>query len=191
MEIPDTIHSFLKPLLLSQPVDEKQLPPNLSRQFASIINHFQNNRGNILLLTDASSAIFASAADLLAKLTGTKVYSVDLFAVASNHLGDTEKHLLQIFEFVEQHHLTLLFNEVDSLFNKRTNIRSDDEHYVNLDINYLLKRIEAYPGLVIFTTNAHDDLDDVLLLAALWQIDLSQTGSAKKLSFWQRLFNRS
>lgn len=187
MEIPDTLNIFLKPLLLTQPVDEKQLPANLSRQFRSIISHFQNKRGNTLLFVGGSASENASAATLLAKYVGREVYRIDLSAVASRHLGDTEKHLLQVFEFADKQHFVLFFDEADSLFGKAAKTRSDDDRYANLDLAYLLKRIAAYPGLVVITTDAHDDLDEALLRAAPWQIDLSHS-VRQPLPWWRRVF---
>lgn len=193
MEIPETIDNFLKPLRLTQSVDEKQLPANLSRQFSSIISHYQNKRGNIILFSGGSTAENALAVNLLAKQVGQVVYRIDLADAASRHLGDTEKNLLQVFEFAAQHGFVLLIDEADSLFSKHADVRPSDDRFANLEIDYLLKRIAVYPGLVVFTTNAHDDLDDTLLSAALWQLNLGagQPGSRKKLSFWQRLFHKS
>ena len=190
MEIPDTLNNFLKPLLFTQPVDEKELPANLSRQFSSIVSHYQNKRGNSLLFAGGSAPENAFAASLLGKHVARDVYRIDLSAAASSHLGETEKNLLQVFEFSEQHSFILLIDEADSLFSKRSNIRSDDERYANLEISYLLKRIAAYPGLVIITTNARDDLDDTLLRAVPWQIDLSHPVARRRLPLWQRFFNR-
>jgi len=191
MEIPETIDNFLKPLRLTRSIDEKQLPANLSRQFSSIISHYQNKRGNIILFMGGSTAENVPAVHLLAKQVGQDVYRIDLSDTASRNLGETEKNLLQVFDFATQHGFVLLIDEADSLFSKRADIRSSEDRFANLEIAYLLKRIAAYPGLVVFTTNAHDDLDDTLLRAALWQINLGRPGSRKKLSFWQRLFHKS
>lgn len=190
MEIPDTIANFLKPLLLTQAVDEKQLPANLSRQLDSIISHFQNKRGNIVLFSNGSVSEDVFAASLLSRQIGREVYRVDLSAVADRHLGETEKHLLRVFEFAAQHRFTLFFDEADSLFSKRTDIRSADNRLANLTIAYLLKRIDAYPGMVVFTTNAHDELDDTLLRAVPWQIDLGHSEPRRHVAWWQRLFKR-
>ncbi len=191
MEIPDTIANFLKPLLLTQPADKKQLPENLPRQLDSIISHFQNKRGNIVLFNNGSVSENVLAVSLLSRHIGREVYRVDLSAVADRHLGETEKHLLQVFEFAAQHGFTLFFDEADSLFSKRTDIRSADNRLANLTIAYLLKRIAVYPGMVVFTTNAHDELDDTLLRAMPWQIDLSHSEPRRHVSWWQRFFKRS
>ncbi len=186
MDIPETIDNFLKPLPLAQPADRKQLPENLPRQLDSIISHFQNKRGNVILFTGGSATENVLATTLLAKQLGKDVYRLDLLDSASRHLGETEKHLLQVFEFAAQHGFVLLIDEADSLFSKRAS-RSADDRLANLDIAYLLKRIESYPGMVVFTSNARDELDDSLLRAVPWQIDLSHHVS-RRLSWWQRVF---
>jgi len=191
MDIPETIDNFLKPLPLTSPADKKQLPENLPRQLDSIISHYQNNRGNVILFTGGSAAENVLATTLLAKRLGKDVYRLDLVDSASRHLGETEKHLLQVFEFAGQHGFVLLIDEADILFSKRRDIQPTDERFANLEINYLLKRIAAYPGMVVFTTNAHDDLDETLLRAMPWQIDLSHAKSRRHLSWWQRLFKVS
>ncbi len=190
MELPDTIDNFLKPLVFAQAVDENQLPANVLRQLDSIVSHFQNDAGNIVLFSGVSSSENAFAANFMGEQIGYEVYRIDLSAVASRYLGETEKHLLKVFEFAEKNNFILLFDEADSLFGKRTEVRSDDERYVNLDINYLLKRIATYPGLVIFTTDARDSLDETLLRAVPWQIDLHGKASRRHVPLWQRLFSR-
>ncbi len=183
----ETLNSFLKPLVLIRPVGEKQLPANLSRQLGSIVHHFKNKRGNTVLFTGTSNSESNSAASLLGKQIGRDVYRIDLSAVASEHLGETEKNLLQIFEDAEKHLFILLFDEVQCLFGKRAGIRSCDDIYANLDMNYLLKRIEAYSGLVIFTTSSRDDLDEALLRAVPWRIDLSRSVVRKDIPWWRRI----
>jgi len=184
MDIPETIDNFLKPLPLTPPADKNQLPENLPRQLDSIISHFQNNRGNVILFTGGSVADNVLATTLLAKKLGKDMYRLDLLDSASRHLGETEKHLLQVFEFAAQHGFVLLIDEADSLFNKRTGNRSEDDRLANLDIAYLLKRIAAYPGMVVFTSNAHDELDDSLLRAVPWQIDLNHAKARRHLSWF-------
>lgn len=183
----ETLNSFLKPLVLIRPVGEKQLPANLSRQLGSIVHHFKNKRGNTVLFTGNSNSESNSAASLLGKQIGRDVYRIDLSAVASEHLGETEKNLLQIFEDAEKHCFILLFDEVQCLFGKHAGIRSCDDIYANLDMAYLLKRIEAYSGLVIFTTSSRDDLDEALLRAVPWRIDLSRAVVRKDIPWWRRI----
>lgn len=187
MEIPDNINNFLKPLALHS-VDEKQLPPNLSRQLGTVVHHFQNNRGNIVLFANASDAKNNYVASLLGKHTHRDVYRVDLSSASSKHVGETEKNLLQVFEFADEHGFILLFDDVDNFFGKRIDIYANGGRYANLDIDYLLKRIEAYSGMVIFTTNALENLDDRLLRALPWRIDLTRTASSLHTSLSHRLF---
>ncbi len=188
MDTTEPVNNFLKRLDTTPSLDDKQLPENLSRQLNTIVSHFQNKAGNIVLFSSASTPKNEFAAGLLGKLVNRDIYCVDLSAVASQHIGETEKKLLQIFDFSEQNHFILFFDEADSLFSKRTKAHSDNDRFANLDINYLLKRMQAYPELVIFTTNARDNLDDTLLRTARWQLDLDHHAE-KPLPLWQRIFN--
>jgi len=188
MEIPDTISNFLKPLAPVQLAGDHQLPPNLSRQFDSIINHFQNKQGNIILFSGASNAVNTLSANLLAKQMKVDVYRVDLSAVVSKYIGETEKNLLQVFEFVGKQHFILFFDDADGMLTRRTGASDSHDRYANLDIEYLLKRIEAHSGIAIIATNMRDSLDSRLLDAAPWQINFTKPVIAQPLPWWQRLF---
>jgi len=180
-------NNFLIPLVLTEPVDEKQLPANLPRQLDTIINHFRNQAGNMVLFTGASGSGRATAARLLGERVGSEVYRVDLAALVSKYIGETEKHLLDIFEEAGQHRLVLFFDEADALFGKRSGIRDTADRYANLDINYLLKRIEEHPGIAIISSNAPENLDATLIRAVRWKIELDRPAPKKPPSLWQRI----
>lgn len=190
MDIPESLNAYLKPVLLTQPVDDMQLPSGLERKFSSVVNHFQNKRGNLVLFYGASASENAFAACLLAKRVQRDVYRLDLSAAASSHIGDTEKHLLNIFEFAREQGFVLLIDEVDSLFSQRSGIHTDDARYGNLDLNYLLRRFSEYPEFIIVTTNSRDNLDKTLLREIPWQVNLEQPKKQSNLPFWQRFFRR-
>src|SRR4029434_2908626 len=96
---------------------------------------------------------------LLAKELGYDLYRIDLSQVINKYIGETEKNLARIFEEAESAHAVLFFDEADALFAKRTEVRSSNDRYANLEVNYLLQRLDAFEGIAILTTNASSSID--------------------------------
>jgi AAA+ superfamily predicted ATPase len=101
-------------------------------------------------------------AGLIAKSLDLDVYQVDLAQIVSKWVGETEKSLAKVFDAAERAHAVLLFDEADSLFAKRTEVKSSNDRYGNLAVNYLLQRLESYTGVAILTTNKDAALDEAL-----------------------------
>jgi len=91
------------------------------------------------------------------------LYRVDLSAVVSKYIGETEKNLSKVFETARAKEAILFFDEADSLFGKRTETRNSHDRYTNMEVNYLLQRLEECSGLGILTTNFKKQLDEALL----------------------------
>jgi ATPase family associated with various cellular activities (AAA) len=100
---------------------------------------------------------------LVAGELGLDLYQVDLSKVVSKYIGETEKQLAAVFEAAESGHAILLFDEADSLFGKRTDVKSSNDRYANLEVNYLLQRIEAFSGICLLTTNHENAIDAAFL----------------------------
>jgi len=103
------------------------------------------------------------AAGLLGQVSGRQVYRVDLSAVVSKYIGETEKNLDRIFEAAEQRDWILFFDEADALFGKRSEVKDSHDRYANLEVGYLLQRLESFDGLVVVAANRCDDLDPAAL----------------------------
>src|SRR6201999_1006312 len=99
------------------------------------------------------------AAEVLARELGLDLYRIDLSAVVSKYIGETEKNLRQVFDAAEDGGVLLLFDEADALFGKRTDAKEHRDRYANMEVGYLLQRMEAYQGLAILTTNLKSSLD--------------------------------
>ncbi len=99
-------------------------------------------------------------AHVLAQALGRDILRIDLAQVVSKYIGETEKNLDALFERAEQTGAILFFDEADALFGKRTDVKDAHDRYANVDIAYLLQRIEAYEGLVILATNLRDEDDE-------------------------------
>jgi hypothetical protein len=98
-------------------------------------------------------------AGVIARELGLDLYQVDLSKVMSKWIGETERNLASVFDAAEDGQVVLLFDEADSLFAKRTEVRSSNDRYANLEVNYLLQRLDAFDGIAILTTNSVGSID--------------------------------
>jgi SpoVK/Ycf46/Vps4 family AAA+-type ATPase len=98
-------------------------------------------------------------AGVVARELGLDLYQVDLSKVMSKWIGETERNLATIFDAAEDGQVVLLFDEADSLFAKRTEVRSSNDRYANLEVNYLLQRLDSFEGIAILTTNSGNTID--------------------------------
>ena len=112
-----------------------------------------------VLLAGAAGADATSAATTLAGELGTTVVRLDLAAVVSKYVGETERHLDAVFRDAERTGAVLLIDEADALFGKRTGVKDSHDRYANLDTSALLARIEAYDGLALLATNQKTNID--------------------------------
>jgi hypothetical protein len=143
------------------------------------------------------SALFAGpsgtgktmAAEGLAELLRLDVYRIDLSRVVSKYIGETERNLGRIFEEAEgAGGVILLFDEADALFGKRTEVRDSHDRYANLEVSYLLQRMEAYEGLAILTTNLKSSLDPAFLRRLRFVVSFPFPDLAARTLIWQRAF---
>ncbi len=119
--------------------------------------------GGRLLLSGQSRAELRTLGVALAAEADRDLYCVDLSRVAGKFIGETEKNLDRVFAVAEATGAVLFFDEADALFGKRTTVKDSHDRYANQEVSYLLERIEAYPGLVVITTNNRKNLDEAFL----------------------------
>ena len=113
------------------------------------------------MVPDSATAMKATA--VLANEIGRDVYRVDLGQVVSRYVGETEKNLTRVFDEAQRAGAVLFFDEADALFGKRTDVKDAHVRYANLDISYLLERLEEYEGLMILATNRRENVDDAFI----------------------------
>jgi len=126
--------------------------------------------GKILPYGRGTSCLFAGppgtgktmVANIIAAELGVPMFKIDLSQVVDKYIGETEKRLAHIFDEAAETGAMLLFDEADSMFTRRTAVKSSVDRYANLEVNYLLQRIETFDGLVLLTTNFEQSLDDAL-----------------------------
>lgn len=127
------------------------------------------------------------AAEVIAGDAGLDLYAVDLSATVSKYIGETEKNLARIFDEAQGSNAILLFDEADALFGKRTQVTDSHDRYANIEISYLLQRLDAYTGTVILATNMRQNLDDAFTRRLRFLIDFSFPDEAHRLRIWRAL----
>jgi len=141
------------------------------------------------------SALFAGppgtgktmVAGLIAEALGLDLYQIDLSRIVSKWIGETEKNLAQVFDAAEAGHAILLFDEADSLFSKRTEVKSSVDRYANLEVNYLLQRMEAFSGITILTTNLDAAIDEAFRRRLAVRIQFPMPEADERLRLWRAL----
>jgi ATP-dependent 26S proteasome regulatory subunit len=144
------------------------------------------------------SALFAGpsgtgktmAGEVLANQLRLDLYRIDLSQVISKYIGETEKNLRRVFDGAEESAAILLFDEADALFGKRSEVKDSHDRYANIEVSYLLQRMEAYRGLAILTTNRRDALDTAFLRRIRFVIDFPFPDPAQRAEIWRRAFPR-
>ena len=124
-------------------------------------------------------------ASLLGKYTNKDVYLIDLSMVVSKYIGETEKNLSSLFDKAINKDWILFFDEADSIFGKRTNVRDAHDKYANQEVSYLLQRIEAHPGLVILASNFKNNIDTAFTRRFQSIIEFEIPTSAERFRLWE------
>ncbi|MBD2449743.1 ATP-binding protein [Nostoc sp. FACHB-152] len=142
------------------------------------------------------SALFAGspgtgktmAAEVIAKELRLDLYRIDLSAVVSKYIGETEKNLRRIFDAAEAGGAILLFDEADALFGKRSEVKDSHDRHANVEVSYLLQRMEAYQGLAILTTNLKNSLDQAFMRRLRFVISFPFPDAKSRAEIWRHIF---
>lgn len=142
------------------------------------------------------SALFAGdsgtgktmAAEVLANALRLDLYRIDLSAVVSKYIGETEKNLRDVFDAAESGGAILLFDEADALFGKRSEVKDSHDRYANIEVDYLLQRVEAFGGLAILATNTKSALDTAFVRRLRFIVDFPYPAAAERRRMWERVF---
>lgn len=128
------------------------------------------------------------AAEVIANELRLDLYRIDLSAVVSKYIGETEKNLRRLFDAAENGGAILFFDEADALFGKRSEVKDSHDRYANIEINYLLQRIESYRGLAILATNFKNAIDSAFMRRLRFVVNFSFPGMRERQVIWQKAF---
>ncbi len=184
--------------------DDLVLPPDAHDAIRALINRFRfghrvyeewgfkrrasRGTGTAALFSGPPGTGKTMVAGLIASELELELYQIDLSQVVSKWVGETEKNLGQLFEAAEAGHALLLFDEADSLFAKRsTRVDSAQDRYANLEVNYLLQRIEAFSGIAVLTTNLDTSIDTALKRRLAAHVLFFPPDEDERAKLWERM----
>jgi hypothetical protein len=145
-------------------------------------------QGVTALFAGVSGSGKTMAAEVVAKELELDLYRIDLSGVVSKYIGETEKNLRRVFEAAEESGAILLFDEADALFGRRSEVKDSHDRYANIEVSYLLQRMEAYRGVAILTTNLREAVDPAFLRRLRFVVQFPFPGVPERLEIWQRIF---
>jgi winged helix domain-containing protein/ATPase family protein associated with various cellular activities (AAA) len=145
-------------------------------------------RGISALFAGPSGTGKTMAAEVIANHLRLDLYRIDLSSVVSKYIGETEKNLRRVFDRAEQGGAILFFDEADALFGKRTEVKDSHDRYANIEISYLLQRMEDYRGLAILATNLKSHLDQAFLRRLRFLVDFPNPDPLQRQRIWRQVF---
>jgi len=128
------------------------------------------------------------AAEVLARELDLDLYRIDLSQVVNKYIGETEKNLRRVFDAADAGGAILLFDEADTLFGKRSEVKDSHDRYANIEVGYLLQRMESYRGLAILTTNLKSVLDSSFLRRIRFAVQFAFPDMLQRAEIWRRVF---
>ena len=193
---------------LAQPVNprftlpELKLPPKQTQEIQEIVKamraltrvHYEwgtarawNESGLCALFAGPPGTGKTMAGEVIAAELGLPMYRIDLSQVVNKYIGETEKNLHRLFDAAEASDVILFFDEADALFGKRTEVKDAHDRYANLEVSYLLERMERFKGLGVLATNRKQDLDEAFLRRLRFVIDFPLPGEEERQRIWRQI----
>jgi hypothetical protein len=146
---------------------------------------FPTGQGVTAMFAGPSGTGKTMAAQVMAAELGMDLYRVDLAGVVNKYIGETEKRLKQVFDACERANVVILFDEADALFGQRTQVKDAHDRFANIEIDYLLQRMERFEGVAVLATNRKGDMDRAFVRRLRFIIDFPQPGPLERLRLWQ------
>jgi SpoVK/Ycf46/Vps4 family AAA+-type ATPase len=140
------------------------------------------------LFAGASGTGKTMAAEVLANHLQLDLYKIDLSQMVSKYIGETEKNLRRVFDAAEEGGAILLFDEADALFGKRSEVKDSHDRYANIEVSYLLQRMEAYRGLAILTTNLKNAVDTAFIRRLRFIVEFPFPDARQRAEIWRHIF---
>lgn len=192
-----------EPISVGMELEEMILTDRAREQLLSIVTFARNaervfddwefarkspgGRGLSVMFSGPPGTGKSLAAGILAKMLDRVVYKVDLSRIVDKYIGETEKNLSRVFTEAERGQAILLFDEADSLFARRTDVRSSNDRYANLEVNFLLQKLESFSGVSILTTNFESSIDEAFKRRIRFHVDFPMPEPDMRAQLWQTL----
>jgi hypothetical protein len=151
-------------------------------------SHGHRGSGTSAVFSGPSGTGKTMAAEVLAGELDLDLYRIDLSAVVSKYIGETEKNLRRVFDAAEESGAILLFDEADALFGKRTEVKDSHDRHANIEVSYLLQRMESYQGLAILTTNLRKNIDDAFMRRIQFIVEFPFPDRDLRERIWRNIF---
>ena len=179
------------------------LPPRETRSLRAIVTamrtlgrvHYEwgaakawNEGGLAVMFCGSPGTGKTMAAEALAHELALPMYRIDLSQVVNKYIGETEKNLRRVFDAAEAADCLLFFDEADALFGKRTEVRDAHDRFANIEISYLLERMERFKGLAVLATNRRKDLDAAFMRRLRYVVEFPVPGPAERARIWRQVF---
>ena len=148
---------------------------------------FPQGKGLIGLFTGNPGTGKTMAAQVIANSLKLELYRIDLSSVISKYIGESSKNIEKILKRAQNMNVVLFFDEADSLFGKRTDIKDSHDRYANTDTNYLLQEIENYPGIIILASNKVSNIDNGFMRRFRYLLDFREPDAAQRLLLWEKI----
>jgi AAA+ superfamily predicted ATPase len=145
-------------------------------------------KGLNVLFSGPSGTGKTMAAEIVSSDLKLDLYKIDLSMVVSKYIGETEKNLNKIFKDAEESNAVLFFDEADALFGKRSEVKDAHDRYANIEINYLLQKMEEHEGIAILATNMSKSIDDAFLRRMNFIVEFPFPTEEYRLAIWQKVF---
>jgi SpoVK/Ycf46/Vps4 family AAA+-type ATPase len=183
--------------------DDIILPEDRIRQLREVSNHIKHRglvyhdwgfdgkmslgKGLNVLFLGPSGTGKTMAAEVMSTELGLDLYKIDLSSIVSKYIGETEKNLSKIFNEAEHSNAILFFDEADALFGKRSEVRDSHDRYANVEISYLLQKMEEHEGVVIMASNLSGNIDDAFLRRMHFRIEFPFPDDAFRHRIWKSM----
>jgi SpoVK/Ycf46/Vps4 family AAA+-type ATPase len=145
-------------------------------------------KGLGILFVGPSGTGKTMAVEIMANELGLDLYKIDLSSMVSKYIGETEKNLSRVFHEAEQSNAILFFDEADAIFGKRSEVKDSHDRYSNIEINYLLQRMEEYEGIVILASNFQKNIDEAFIRRMRFIVDFSLPDEIYRYRIWKEAF---
>ena len=184
--------------------EDLKLPRKEKQQLLDICNHvrfshmvldkwnlesrFSYGKAVSVLFCGASGTGKTMAANLLAKELGYPLYHVDLSQMIDKYIGETEKHLQQVFEQAQKSNTILFFDEADAIFGKRSEVKDSKDKHANTQVAFILQRIEEYDGIVILASNLKENIDPAFMRRIKYLVYFPRPDAQVRQEIWESCF---